>query len=66
MGPVEENLRAACKWASPFGAAMELTEASWHICMGAARNLRVPLTELAVHWPDVMSEAVEAAEALGL
>ena len=64
MGPIESNLRLASRWLTPMGAAMTLRSDSWNVCIDAAKRLGVQVRIR--NWPDIMSEAIEAAEALGL
>lgn len=70
MGPVEKALREARVCRSPFATAAEFAAAYW-VARGAAENLTgwslsmVDAFEEGI-LPDVLSEAIEAAEALNL
>lgn len=62
-GPVEKELRSR-DWPSAIDAVTMVTTETWDVVTEAACSLGLDYVTEA--WPDVLSEAIEAAEALGL
>ena len=70
MGPVERELRERIDWSS-WGGRWFFSPEAMSVVIGARDSLRFKypnssFNEWATVWPDIASEAIEAAEALGL
>lgn len=67
MGPVEKELRSWCKRHERTGTPNPgLSRLATVVYLGAATQLAVTSGDYPDTWEEAMSEAIEAAEALGL
>lgn len=63
MGKVAEELRAV--WPTRAIAITHMSDDAWCRIVGAEQSLGL-IHDFDYYWADVLSEAIEAAEALGL
>jgi hypothetical protein len=69
MGPIEQELRRVCEVPMALGLwSLRVSDEALDFCLGAAEGMGIEPIFLGMsrYDADVLSEAIEAAEALGL
>lgn len=67
MGPIERELRLLGEeWPVPHFWVLRVTDAALDFCIGAADGVEALFLGMSKYDADVLSEAIEGAEALGL